>query len=59
MIHGEKHKLKRSEREEVIPRYIFASLIYYWEEYEDEKLEERDRNFEPQIHYLVEQKATT
>jgi hypothetical protein len=25
----------------------------------DEELEERAQNFEPQIHYVVEQKATT
>jgi hypothetical protein len=47
------------EREEVIPRYKFASLPYYRKEYEDEKLKEKNQNFEPQIHYLVEQEVAT
>jgi hypothetical protein len=48
-----------SKREDIIPRYIFVSFLYYRKEYEDEKLEERYQNFEPQIHYLVEQEAIT
>jgi hypothetical protein len=47
------------EREEVVPRYKSISLLYYQEEHEDEKLEERAQNFEPHIHYVLEQKATT
>jgi hypothetical protein len=47
------------EREEVIPRYKYASPLYYREKYEDEKFEERARNFEPQIHYVIEQEAGT
>jgi hypothetical protein len=45
--------------EEVVPRYRFASPPYYEEKYEDKKFEERIKNFEPQIHYLIEQKFVT
>ncbi len=41
LIHEEEHRLNMSKREEVILRYIFASLPYYRKEHEDEELEER------------------
>jgi hypothetical protein len=47
------------EREEIMPRYESVSPPYYQGEHEDQELEERTQNFEPQIHYVVEQKATT
>jgi hypothetical protein len=46
-----------SKREEVVLRYRSISPPYYHEEYEDEKLEGRVLNFEPQIHYVVEQET--
>jgi hypothetical protein len=42
------------EKEEVVPRYKFASPPYYQKKYENENFEERAQNFELQIHYLVE-----
>ncbi len=59
LIHGKKQRLNRSKKEEVVPWYIFASLPYYWKEHEDEELEERAQNFEPQMHYVVKQEAIT
>jgi hypothetical protein len=59
LIHGEKQRLNKLEREEVVLRYKFASPPHYQKEHEDEELEERAQNFEPYIHYVVEQKATT
>jgi hypothetical protein len=47
------------EREEVILRYKSISFPYYRKEHEDEKLEEKAHKFEPQIHYVVEQKTIT
>jgi hypothetical protein len=47
------------KREEVVPRYKSASPPYYQEEHENEEIEERAQNFEPRIHYVVEQEATT
>jgi hypothetical protein len=47
------------KREEVVPRYKYASPPYYQEEHENEKLEERAQNFEPRIPNVVEQEATT
>ncbi len=54
----EEQIFNRLEREEVIVRYIFASPLYYQEEHENEKFEQRVQNFEPLIHYVVEQKTT-
>ncbi len=59
LIHEEEQKLNRLEREERVPRYKFVSPLCYQEEHEDEKLEERTQNFEPQIDYVVEQEGTT
>jgi hypothetical protein len=41
LIHGEKQIFNMSKREEVVPRYKFASIPYYQKKCEDEKLEER------------------
>ncbi len=57
--HEEEHKFNKSKRVEVVLRYKFVSHRYYRKEYEDKKLEERVLNFELQIHYVVEQEATT
>ncbi len=57
LIHGKEQKLNRSKKEEVVPRYKSISLAYYQEQHKDEELEERAHNFEPHIHYVVEQKA--
>ncbi len=59
MIHEEEQKLHKSKRKEVIPRYILASPPYYQKEHVDEEFEQRAQNFEPLIHYVVEQEATT
>ncbi len=54
LIYEEEQRLNRLEREEVVPRYKFASPPYYEEKHEDEELEKKAHNFEPQIHYVVE-----
>ncbi len=46
------------EREEVVPRYRLASPPYYREGQENEEFEQRAHNFEPLIHYVVEQEVT-
>jgi hypothetical protein len=46
-----------SEREEVVPMYRFASPPYYQNDQENEEFEQRAHNFEPSIHYVVEQEA--
>jgi hypothetical protein len=46
------------EREEVVPRYRPASPPYYREGQENEEFEQRAHNFEPLIHYVVEQEVT-
>jgi hypothetical protein len=47
------------EREEVIPRYKSISSLYYRKDHENEEFEQRVQNFEPSIHYVVEQEAVT
>jgi hypothetical protein len=47
------------KREEVVPRYKFVSPPYYRKDHENEKFEQRAHNFEPLIHYLVEQEVIT
>jgi hypothetical protein len=59
LIYGEEKRHNKLEREEVVLRYKFAKPPHYKKEHEDEEFEERAQNFEPQIHYVVEQKATT
>jgi hypothetical protein len=46
------------EREEMVPRYIFASPPYYRDGQENEEFEQRTHNFEPSIQYIVEQEVT-
>ncbi len=59
MIHEEEQKLHKSKRKEIVPRYILASPPYYRKEHVDEEFEQRAQNFEPLIHYVVEQEAAT
>jgi hypothetical protein len=59
LIHEEEQSLNKSKREEVVPRYISASPPYYREEHVDEEFEQRAHNFEPLIHYMVEQEPAT
>ncbi len=58
LIYEEEHRLNMSEREEVVPRYISTSPPYYRKDHENEEFEQRAQNFEPSIHYVVEQEAT-
>jgi hypothetical protein len=37
------------EREEVVPRYRFASPLYYQNDQENEEFEQRVQNFQPPI----------
>jgi hypothetical protein len=41
LIQEEEQRLNRSKREEVIPRYIFASPPYYQEDHENEDLNKK------------------
>ncbi len=43
----------------MVPKYIFASLIYYRKDHENAEFEQRAQNFEPLIRYMVEQETTT
>jgi hypothetical protein len=52
-MYEEKHKFNRLEKEEVVPRYIFASPPYYRKDHENAKFEQKAQNFEPPIHYVV------
>jgi len=45
-------KLKNSTKRSVSPPY-------YRKDHENEEFEQKVQNFEPPIHYVVEQKATT
>jgi hypothetical protein len=58
-MYDEEQKLNKSKREEVMLRYRSTSPPYYKKERQDEELEERTQNFEPQIHYVVEQETVT
>jgi hypothetical protein len=59
MIQEEEQKLNKSRREEVVLRYKSVLLPYYWNGQENEEFEQKFQNFEPPIHYIVEQKITT
>ncbi len=48
-----------SEREEIVPRYRSISPPYYRNGRENEEFEQGAQNFEPFIHYVVKQEATT
>jgi hypothetical protein len=58
-IYEEEQIFNKLEKEEIVPRYIFVSPFYYQEDHENEKFEQITQNFEPPIHYVVEQKAIT
>jgi hypothetical protein len=58
LIFEKKKKLNKSKKEEVIPKYKYVSLLYYREDHENEKFEQRVQKFEPPIHYVVEQEVT-
>ncbi len=47
------------EREEVVPRYKSTSPPYYQKDRDNEEFEQRVQNFEPSIHYVVEQEVAT
>jgi hypothetical protein len=59
LIYEEKQRLHMLEREEVVPRYISTSLRYYRKDHENEEFEQKAQNFEPSIHYMVEQETIT
>jgi hypothetical protein len=48
-----------SEREEVLRRYIFSLPPYYQNDQKNKEFEQRAQNFEPSIHYVIEQNITT
>ncbi len=54
LIYEEEHKLNRSEREEIVPRYRSTSPHY---RKDHEEFEQKALNFEPSIHYVNEQKV--
>jgi hypothetical protein len=54
VIQKEQHIFNRSEREEMVQRYRFASPPYYQEGQENEEFEQKVQNFEPLIYYVVE-----
>jgi hypothetical protein len=41
LIHKKEHRLNKSKRGEIVPRYIFPSPPYYWKEHKDEELEQK------------------
>jgi hypothetical protein len=48
-----------SKREEVVPKYRSTSPPYYQKDHKTKEFEQRAQNFEPSIHYVVEQEAAT
>ena len=58
-IQEKEHKFNKLEREEVVRRYRFISPPYYREGQENEEFEQKAQNFEPLIHYVVEQEVAT
>jgi hypothetical protein len=50
----EEQIFNKSEREEIVPRYEFASPPYYRDGQENEKFEQRAQNFETPIHCVIE-----
>jgi hypothetical protein len=59
LIQEEQRRFNRSKREEVVPRYKNVSPPYYKKGEENENFEQRAQNFEPLIHYVVEQEVPT
>ncbi len=53
------HRFNRSKKEEVIPRYKLVSLFIIEKNIRMRNLKKKTQNFEPQIHYVVEQKIAT
>ncbi len=47
------------EREEVVPRYRSTSPPYYRKDHDNKEFEQKVQNFEPSIHYVVEQEVAT
>ncbi len=43
-----------SKREEVVPRYKFASPPYYRDGKENKEFEQKNLNIEPPIQYVIE-----
>jgi len=41
LIHEKEQRFNMLEREEIVPRYKFASPLYYQENHENEELEQR------------------
>jgi hypothetical protein len=54
IMYEEEQKLNTLEREEVVPKYRFASPFYYQEDHENVEFEQKTQNFEPPICYVVE-----
>jgi hypothetical protein len=50
-----KKKFNKSEREKVIVKYKYVSPLSYRKDHENEEFEQKAHNFEPPIHYVVEQ----
>jgi hypothetical protein len=59
LIQEEQHKFNRSKKEEVVLRYRFASPPYYQEGEKNDEFERRAFNFEPPIHYVVEEEVAS
>jgi hypothetical protein len=59
VIQEEEQRLNMPKREEIVPRYKFASPPYYREDHENEEFEKMAYNFEPPIRYVVEQEVAT
>jgi hypothetical protein len=59
LIYEEEHKFNRLEKEEVVSRYRSTSPPYYRKDHENEEFAQKAQNFEPLIHYVVEQEAAT
>ncbi len=52
-------KFNMSKREKVVPRYRSTSHFYYRDGQENKEFKQRVHNFEPMIHYVIEQEAAT
>ncbi len=59
LIQEEEERLNMSKREEVVPRYRSTSHFYYRDGLENKEFKQRVHNFEPMIHYVIEQEAAT
>jgi hypothetical protein len=59
LIYEKEQRFNMSEKEDVAPRYRSTSPLYYRKDHENEEFEQKAQNFEPLIHYVVEEEATT